>query len=382
MSDRLDDLGHMVSEVTVSEMESAEQLDLTIRRVRYRLEDSIDRGQTARAPTTLRFWGAGVALVAVAILSFISWPGAEKGPLRVYAESDSVELTGATVGSSEGTKQLRFTDGTRLSLYPKTVVRVVETSNEGATVRLEGGRTLASIVPEQDAKWRLLAGPYVVRVTGTEFDLAWHPGEERMELAMHRGSVLVSGPGIAGQRVVQGSEFVQFRVKESEGNDEAASESASPTRPEETKSLAQPVDDEGAQTDGQPSRPVVEDKKRTTTSRSAEQLWKMVQQHRKTGEGQAAKDALLELRSRHGARGQTAYLLGRVHADLLGSSSEAGHWFEMYLKEAPGGLLSEQALGRLIELQRGTAAGIAVAERYLRQYPNGAYSGLARSLLR
>jgi hypothetical protein len=54
----------------------------------------------------------------------------------------------------------------------------------------------------------------------------------------------------------------------------------------------------------------------------------------------------------------------------------------MYLKEAPGGSLSEQALGRLIELQAGTAAGRKAAQRYLDRYPHGSYAGFARSSLR
>jgi hypothetical protein len=71
-----------------------------------------------------------------------------------------------------------------------------------------------------------------------------------------------------------------------------------------------------------------------------------------------------------------------VAADQSGDRAEAVKWFEVYLKEVPQGGLREQALGRLVELQKGTARGRQAAERYLAAYPRGTYAELARASLR
>lgn len=378
MNDPLDRLGRWVADVESAEADTSEELALGIQRVRYRIGDAIEE-ERKKFPRRIALFG-GVGFTALVVVAGLIWLEPDGGDrLRVYADADSVELTGATIGSAAGTKQLRFTDGTRLSLYPETLMDVVATTERGATLRLGKGRTLASIIPRRDGKWRLEAGPYVIRVTGTEFELAWDPDEAQIELAMHRGSVILTGPNVPGELVVQGSEFVRFSTgaaapEERERFEPATFEEADP-RPALTE---EEWDLSSRSSSSTKKASPAED----STLRTAQQLWHMVKEHRKAGDGRAARSVLLELRSRHGARGQTAYLLGRVHADLLGSTSEAVHWFEMYLKESPGGSLSEQALGRLMELQSGTAAGRATAQRYLRSYPDGFYAGLARSSLR
>jgi hypothetical protein len=93
-----------------------------------------------------------------------------------------------------------------------------------------------------------------------------------------------------------------------------------------------------------------------------------------------ARQALLAQRRRFGARGSSAFLLGKIAADQQGGA-DAVRWFETYLREEPGGALAEQALGRILELQKGNpATARAAAERYLARYPNGVHAALARSL--
>ncbi|HTN87026.1 MAG TPA: hypothetical protein VL242_25180, partial [Sorangium sp.] len=103
---------------------------------------------------------------------------------------------------------------------------------------------------------------------------------------------------------------------------------------------------------------------------------------RYAGRPRAARAALLVLRNRHGARGDSAFLLGKLAADQLGDPGDALAWFDTYLREAPGGALREQALGRSLELEQRRDREVArrAARRYLAEYPNGAYAPLARSL--
>jgi hypothetical protein len=84
-----------------------------------------------------------------------------------------------------------------------------------------------------------------------------------------------------------------------------------------------------------------------------------------------------------GARGRSAFLLGKLAADHLGASGEAITWFQTYLAEEPSGGLAEQALGRVVELRHrsgDTAGAKKAAETYLARYPSGAYAALAKSL--
>jgi hypothetical protein len=94
-----------------------------------------------------------------------------------------------------------------------------------------------------------------------------------------------------------------------------------------------------------------------------------------------AREALLAQRRRFGARGASAFMLGKIAADQQGGG-DAARWFQTYLAEEPRGAFAEQALGRLLELQKGNpVAARATAERYLAQYPNGDHAALARSIV-
>jgi hypothetical protein len=115
---------------------------------------------------------------------------------------------------------------------------------------------------------------------------------------------------------------------------------------------------------------------------SAQDLASLADAARYSGRPALAKQALLGQRRRFGARGASAFLLGKIAADQQGAGGEAARWFETYLAEEPNGALAEQALGRLLQMRKGDPAlGRATAERYLARYPKGAQAALARSLV-
>jgi hypothetical protein len=114
---------------------------------------------------------------------------------------------------------------------------------------------------------------------------------------------------------------------------------------------------------------------------SQAELWQLVDAARFSGKPARAVETLQALRAR-GVRGNTAFMLGKIAADQQGAPGQAATWFQTYLAEAPNGTLAEEALGRLMQLQRRSdpAAAAVTAKRYLARYPKGAYSGLAKSL--
>ena len=73
---------------------------------------------------------------------------------------------------------------------------------------------------------------------------------------------------------------------------------------------------------------------------------------------------------------------GSLTMDPNNFAAEGVRWFETYLTEEPGGALTEQALGRIMELtKRDSAAARSGAERSLARCPDGSYAGRARSIL-
>jgi hypothetical protein len=78
-----------------------------------------------------------------------------------------------------------------------------------------------------------------------------------------------------------------------------------------------------------------------------------------------------------------AFALGRLEFDIHRSYEKAGEWFVTYLREQPGGPLTREARGRLMEATLGSGdrdGARKLAARYLRDYPNGPHAELARSL--
>ena len=97
--------------------------------------------------------------------------------------------------------------------------------------------------------------------------------------------------------------------------------------------------------------------------------------------------ALTTLRQRFPGTAQAslaAFTLARVHFDQRRAYDEAARWFRTYLKEQPGGALSREAQGRLMEaLDRAgdRAAATQLAKSYLATNPDGPHARLARSLM-
>ena len=69
--------------------------------------------------------------------------------------------------------ELRFSDGSSLTLDPGTGARVADFDAHGGRVLLESGRAHVRVKQLPHANWTVDAGPYSVHVIGTEFDIRW-----------------------------------------------------------------------------------------------------------------------------------------------------------------------------------------------------------------
>jgi hypothetical protein len=317
---------------------------------------------------------------------------------------------GEWVAAGDAPVGLRFTDGTAVTLASGGRLRVTEADAAGASLLIERGSLHAVVVHAGSAtRWSILAGPFAIRVTGTAFDAAWDPATETLRVHMDEGVVRVEGPAVPPERtVVAGEDFIISArdgrasltmappavvplASPTDSLPAAPSIAAEPARIASTSStsssIAAPPAWKALAAAGK-YRDALEAAEKTgfqgqIDRASASDLLLLADAARFAGKPARAREALLAYRSRPGPRGATAFLLGKIAADQSGASADAVTWFETYLREAPGGALAEQALGRLLEVQRrrDPAAASALAARYLATYPSGAFAVLARSLV-
>jgi hypothetical protein len=311
---------------------------------------------------------------------------------------------------------VRFSDGTAVTLAPGGRLRVTEADAAGASMLIERGALHAVVIHAgRDTRWSILAGPFAIRVTGTMFDVAWDPATETLRVHMEEGAVRIEGPGVPPERTVVAGEDLVISARDGRmtlttarapDGDPALPASSAAARPV----IAAPISAEPSHLApaspapaiaAAPSPPAwkalaaagkyreaLEAAERPGFQRQIDHatgsdLLLLADAARFAGQPARARAALLAFRSRPGPRGTTAFLLGKIAADQAGASAEAVTWFETYLREDPSGALTDQALGRILELERrrDPTAAREIAARYLAKYPNGAYAELGRSLV-
>ncbi len=429
LKQRLEDLGRSVSDTSDRLTDPA-----VIAAARRRWLESPQA--TSRASSRLGaafILAAACALCAALVLLVVRRPGALSFAVGSPPMAGTV---GEWISAGNGAPTVvHFSEGTSLTLAPMAKVRVTETTTHGAGVLLEQGRVEASVVHTgADTQWALRAGPFDVRVTGTRFEAAWDPIGETFEITMREGSVIVRGPVLSSERALVAGEHLRISVRDGE----LALQTAQPNAPPRLAPPADPVSVSVSVAIAPPREtasaqtPILPGASPTTAPRSPaglataldstmptadrEPTWRELASAGKykeafhaterlgftqevelgssadlttltdiarfAGRPALAREALLAQRRRFGARGRSAFLIGKTAADQQGNSGEGVRWFEIYLTEEPRGALAEQALGRIMELTKKDSAGArSAAERYIARYPSGSYAGLARSIL-
>jgi hypothetical protein len=395
------------------------------------------RSGSARWGWTLGALAAGAAALLVA------------GALRPRSDAAvTFRVEGGTVSDSgyirqtSGAAAVHFSEGTEFALEPGSRARVTNLDAHGARVLLESGRAHVHVTPRPRARWSVDAGPYTVRVTGTAFDVAWAGGDEVLDLALHNGSVVVTGPlatqGLVmepGQHLVanvkagvirldrrrlataepeRGAADVEAATAErtaASAGDEPAPEEmpegqaplrvrhAPPRRPGHFPAVegAGPAHSEsswGARLSRGEFDAVVAAAERrgidrTLDQASGEDLAALADAARYARRTELAQRALLaELRRFPRSVGRdAAFFLGGLVEERPGSGPAAAalDWYDRYLRQSPRGSYASQALGRKMAMQERMGhpdEARAVAEDYLAQFPKGPYADRARALLR
>jgi TolA-binding protein len=320
-----------------------------------------------------------------------------------YEVANGSVSDGGYIQSSGGdAARLSFSDGTRVDLDKGSRGRVATIDAHGARLALESGSAALSVVHRPEAQWFVDAGPYVIRVTGTAFDVSWSSGEEALVVELRQGSVVVSGPPAPSGVVLRAGQRLSARdgqmtigplerlakAEPSPTPSPALGPSATPERGEMNARAALPLSWPKAVVAGDYQLVLGEAEKRGLQScyaqASLSDLVALADAARYAKRLDVAQAALSAQRSRFPGSGSAhtaAFLLGRL-ADDSGNQTQALEWYDRYLREAPSGPLAPEALGRKMIALRSSQpdAARSVAQEYLRRFPDGPYRARALEL--
>ncbi len=189
-----------------------------------------------RRRTRLR-WQAVSTLGFAALLMVaapVTWFAVRRpGPLTFEVINGTVGAAGEILPAEAGTR-IRFSDGSEIALDREARAQVSDVTRVGARIVLSNGRAHTFFVPKPGARWQVAAGPYVVRVTGTIFDVQWSSEGEAFDVWLQKGSVRVSGPLIGDGIAMTHGQHLLTRVKENQillDSDSQSADTAAPATP-------------------------------------------------------------------------------------------------------------------------------------------------------
>lgn len=357
---------------------------------------------------------AALGTAALGLVMFIGWktlPHSWQPQALTYAVQGGQIIEGGYLRSDAGEAlALRFDEGSQLDFPAGTRGRLRAVDQYGATVALEQGTVDVRVVHRPSARWLIEAGPFQIHVLGTSFAVAWDSASESLDLNLRQGLVSVSGPLADGAIKVRAGQrlAVSLPAKKVVLQDLATREGAASPLPETfapsaapavaPAAIEPPVSSTHARTglrwaailaEGKWERILNEADRRGLRSilavASSEDLAALADAARYGRRDDVARQALMAQRRRFPASPrahEAAFQLGRLD-EAHASEQAALTWYEAYLDEAPTGAFASEALGRRMVAARGilgSQAARALAEDYLRRFPEGTYAGAARAI--
>ena len=101
---------------------------------------------------------------------------------------------GGIIEAKRGEVTVSLSDGSSILAENQTKFSVDVVGGNAALTRLVQGKLHVRVQHNEDTSYRFIAGPYEVRVVGTEFDLGWDP-KSGLSLSMSKGEVRLAEPG-------------------------------------------------------------------------------------------------------------------------------------------------------------------------------------------
>lgn len=149
------------------------------------------------------------ALIAVASgSSAYAWKHRGSARLTYGVEGGLLSDSGYVRSSEPGGARLSFSDGTRVDLQDGARARIAAVDAHGARLAIENGHAALNVAGLAGSAWYVDAGPFVIQVSGTQFDVDWSSYDDTLSVDLHEGTLVVTGPpapsGVllrAGQRL-------------------------------------------------------------------------------------------------------------------------------------------------------------------------------------
>lgn len=407
----IDRFVHLARKASEEQMNGVDQAGM------YRLERALARSTQPRAHLARVGWvGLAAALTVAFALVLVPHDRA-----LTFEVTPGCVRDGGYIVSKAPDGAVRFSDHSDLGLDQGTRLRVSSVEVRGAHLMLEAGTLHVSIRPRPQARWAIDAGPYIVHVTGTEFDLAWKAEQQMLDLRLRRGSVTVEGPlaggdvhMIAGDHLTANAGDGSLSIVDerhvapardtpvaapSVGPDVAAvgpapQPAAAPqaARIGTGATVARPSSGGWAARVAHGNFQVVLD---DAERQGIDKVLAEASQADLAALADAARYARSEELARRALSAQRSRFPGSVWARdaafFLGGVAESRHddagaldWYETYLRESADGAYASHALGRkmmLVQQLRGAEAARATATEYLQRFGDGPYAPNARKLL-
>ena len=144
-----------------------------------------------------------VALVATALLVAATggvylWKRQGSARLAYEVAGGLLSESGYVRGTDPSGARLSFSDGTRVDLQDGARARIAAVDAHGARLAIENGHAALSVAPLPNAAWYVDAGPFVIQVSGTQFDVDWSSYDDTLSVDLHEGALVVSGPPAPG----------------------------------------------------------------------------------------------------------------------------------------------------------------------------------------
>ncbi|HEY6080558.1 MAG TPA: FecR domain-containing protein [Polyangiaceae bacterium] len=165
------------------------------------------RGRRNVSSSRAKLFGAAL-LVAVAGASLFTWRQRAIAKLSYDVVGGLLSDSGYVRSNGPSGARLSFSDGTRVDLQDGARARIAAVDAHGARLAIENGHAALAVAQRPSAAWFVDAGPFVIQVSGTQFDVDWSSYDNTLSVDLHDGSLIVSGPpapaGVllrAGQRL-------------------------------------------------------------------------------------------------------------------------------------------------------------------------------------
>jgi ferric-dicitrate binding protein FerR (iron transport regulator) len=371
-------------------------------------QDGLRRQAAARRRRSVAL--ATIALAVAVGGGRAAWTFATRGRLTYAVEGTEARADGYIPRVQGEHADIKFSDGSLVDLDRGSRAWIVDTGAHGASLRLENGRAHFAVVHRPHTRWSVEAGPFVVAVTGTKFDVEWSGTRDLLRVHLMNGVVTVGGPQTRGGVTLLAGQVLEARPDEGILLIEPAADLAAadvedgrpnaPAARPETGEAAQPrplaADAPAhAPVGARAAAPIAGSARRAGTRAKralianpaaacavgadwdqrigrgdfatvladaetagvaaclralpSDRLAALADAARYAGRPELAREALDEERDRFPgtvAAADATFLLGRLSEDARAPRTEALAWYERYLADAPSGRYASEARGR------------------------------------